>query len=172
VDGNNPSELTVQLPDDLAHSVRLLRTATGRDDFDIVTSALRTYLADQIQRDTVRSYFDVVPDVYPRAYFVTIAASLDGAARLDELDRAGVERTFAQINRFATTDVRWGPGQASVTIGMGVSGYSAAEAAEMAAKMVRNRLVDEHSLALGGHEGGLSVVTVVELTDSSSPELR
>jgi len=147
MDGNS-SELTVHLPDDLADSVHRLRTATGRDNADIVTSALRTYLADQVQRDTIRVYFDVLPESYPRAYFVTATATLQASVPLEALDRPAIERTFAQINRYATTEVVWAPGLREVTIGMGVSGHSSAQAADTAVKMVRNRLVDEHAIPL------------------------
>ena len=168
MDGKTSSELTVQLPGDLAEHVQLLRTATGRDNFDIVTSALRTYLADQKQRDTIRSFFETVPVGYPQAYFVTAVATLAGGVSEQSVDRAGIERTFSQINRFAITDVRWGPGTREITVGVGVSGHSHAQAGEMAAKMLRNRLVDEHSLALDEAAGGVSVVAVVELPADST----
>jgi predicted transcriptional regulator len=169
MDATSSAELTIRLPDELADSVQLLRTATGRDNYDIVTSALRTYLADQRQRDTIRSYFEVVPDGYPRGYFVTVVAAFAGSTQLEAIDRASIEQTFSQINRFAATEVRWGPGRAEVTVGLGVSGHSHPQAAEMAAKMVRNRLVEEHSLQLDERDGGVSVIAVVELAGDVSP---
>jgi hypothetical protein len=157
------SELSVQLPDDLADSISRLKRATGRDNADIVTSALRTYLADQAQRDTIRSYFEVVPQGYPRAYVVTSTATLTEAVLLEH-DRSGIERTFSQINRFAATELTWGPGPKDITVAVGVSGHSAALAADTAAKMVRNRLVDEHALRLDDSAVGVRIISVVELT--------
>jgi hypothetical protein len=107
--GDDAANITVRLPDQLAESVRLLKAATGRDNVDIVTSALRTYLADQTQRDTIRAYFEVVPDAVPRAYFVTAVAVLNNDGVLDDATRHSVERTFSQINRYTPTKLRRAP---------------------------------------------------------------
>jgi predicted transcriptional regulator len=163
VSPDDPAFLSVRLPAELAGSVRALSIATGRDDGDIVTSALRTYLADQRQRDTVEAHFQRALAGYPRAYLVTAVATLHHEAPLDDTTRHDVERTFGQINRYAATELEWGPDAHTVKIAMAVSGHTAAQAMDTAVKMVRNRIVDEHLLTLDGADGGIAVVSVEEL---------
>jgi len=136
--------ITIKLSTELAAAVGSLRSATGRDDHDIVTSALRTYLADQRQRDAVAAHFYVIPTGYPSAYVVTARASLrgqDSGFGPDARQRA--EATFGQINRYTPTRLSWSSDGRSVVVDLGVSGQAKGEASATAAKMVRNRLVDE-----------------------------
>jgi hypothetical protein len=143
-----PDDLvSVRVPEKLAAAIGSLREATGRDDYDIVTSALRTYLADARQREAVVSHFYVTPTGYPAAYVVTACASLQDGTNFDAdaKSRAGV--TFGQINRYRPTRLEWGSDGTSVVIQMAVSGQTPDQAATTAVKMVRNRIVEELRLA-------------------------
>lgn len=139
--------ISVAVPDELGAAVATLGRATGRDDYDIVTSALRTYLADQGQRDTVAAHFGVTPSGYPSAYVVTTRASVTGDVVVGAAARQRAESTFGQINRYATTRLWWSSGGRSVVVDLAVSGHGPIEAGDTAAKMVRNRMVDELGLA-------------------------
>ena len=48
--------LTVRLPKQLVEAIELLRLASGRRRGEIVAGAIRTYLADQRQHDTVQAF--------------------------------------------------------------------------------------------------------------------
>jgi len=140
--------ITIKVSNELAAAVGSLRSATGRDDRDIVTSALRTYMADQRQRDAVAAHFYVIPTGYPSAYVVTARASLRGQDSGFGPDaRRKAEATFGQIDRYAPTRLWWSSDGRSVIVDLGVSGQAPREASATAAKMVRNRLVDELGLA-------------------------
>jgi hypothetical protein len=149
----------VRVPEELAPAVGCLREATGRDDFDIVTSALRTYLADERQRAAVVAHFSVTPTGYPAAYVVTARARLQGGAVFDDHSRARAEVTFGQINRFRLTQLHWGVEGDSVVVELAVSGQTSDQAAGTAVKMVRSRIIDELGLAT---DDGLEV----EVTDT------
>lgn len=139
---------SIRVPDQLVGPLGSLRAATGRDNFDIITSALRTYLADQRQRDAVAAHFYVKPPDYPSAFVVTARASFRQADTVfgpDEQRRA--EHTFSQINRYAPTRLWWSSDGRSVVVEMAVSGQTSSQASLTAAKMVRNRIVDELGLA-------------------------
>lgn len=135
------------VPDELGAAVETLSRATGRDDYDIVTSALRTYMADQRQRDAVAAHFSITPTGYPSAYVVRTRASVTGDVVFEAAARLRAEATFGQINRYATTRLWWSSDGRSVVVDLAVSGHAPVEAGTTAAKMVRNRIVDELGLA-------------------------
>lgn len=140
--------VSVRVPEELAAAVGMLRSATGRDDYDIVTSAVRTYLADQPQRDAVAAHFYVTPTGYPSAFVVTARASLrNDQSVFSRQARTQAEATFAQINRYAPTRLWWSSDGRSVVVDLAVSGAAAVDAGATAVKMVRNRIVDELGLA-------------------------
>jgi hypothetical protein len=139
---------SIRVPEKLVAAVGNLRAATGRDDYDIVASALRTYLADHRQRDAVAAHFYVIPTGYPSAYVVTARASLRNDRTVFGPEaRHRAETTFGQINRYAPTRLWWSSDGRSVVVDLGVSGQAPGEASATAAKMVRNRIVDELGLA-------------------------
>jgi hypothetical protein len=141
--------ISVRVPEELTAAVGMLRSATGRNDYDIVTSALRTYLADQRQRDAVAAHFYVTPTGYPSAFVVTVRASLRNAHSVFGPEaRRQAEATFGQINRYAPTRLWWSSDGRSVVVDLAVSGKAPDEAGATAAKMVRNRIVDELGLAV------------------------
>jgi len=140
--------ISVRVPEELTAAVGMLRSATGRDDYDVVTSALRTYLADQRQRDAVAAHFYVTPTGYPSAFVVTARASLrNDLSGFGPDAQRRAETTFAQINRYAPTRLWWSSDGRSVVVDLAVSGQGSSEAGVTAAKMVRNRIVDELGLA-------------------------
>lgn len=139
--------ISVRVPEELTAAVGMLRSATGRGDHDIVTSALRTYLADQPQRDAVAAHFYVIPTGYPSAFVVIARASLRNDTVFSPQARTRAEATFGQINRYAATRLWWSSDGRSVVVHLAVSGQTSADAGLTAAKMVRNRIVDELGLA-------------------------
>ena len=148
--------LRVHVPDEVGAAVAILRSATGRDDVDIITSALRTYLADTRQRQAVVAHFSGTPTGYPAAYVVALTATLVDGTVWEQEARKRAEVTFRQINRFAPTRLKWRVDSRSVIVHMAVSGQSPERAGETASKMVRNRIVDELHIAT---TEGLSVET-------------
>jgi hypothetical protein len=139
--------VSVRVPETLAAAVGRLRQATGRDDYDIITSALRTYLADARQREAVVAHFYVTPTGYPAAWVVTACASLQDGTDFDPDSQKRAEVTFGQINRYRPTRLQWGSDGTSVVVQMAVSGQTPDQAATTAVKMVRNRIVEELRLA-------------------------
>lgn len=154
---------SIRVPEKLVAAVGTLRAATGRDDYDIVTSALRTYLADQGQRDAVAAHFYVLPTGYPSAFVVTARARLrDDHTVFDADAQKLAEATFGQINRYAPTRLWWSSDGRSVVLDLAVSGQAPVEAGATAVKMVRNRIVDE--LGLAAHDDlGVEVLATYDL---------
>lgn len=95
------------VPEQLVAAVGSLRAATGREYYDIITSALRTYLADERQRAAVVAHFHVTPAGYPAAYVVSLRARLVDGAVFDPEGQRSAEKTFGQINRFAPSRLEW-----------------------------------------------------------------
>lgn len=139
--------LSVEVSEQMMGDVTKLGKATGRDTYDIVTSALRTYLADEERRRTVIAHLGTLPEGYPSAYFVTCHVGRQGDAVFDHEARARAELTFSQINRFRPSVLDWGGDGASLTVSIGVSGQTPQQASATAVKMIRNRIVDELGLA-------------------------
>jgi hypothetical protein len=139
---------SVRVPEELTESIGMLRSATGRDDYDIVTSALRTYLAEERQRNAVAAHYYVIPTGYPSAFVVTARASLRSAQSVFGPEaRRQAEVTFGQIDRYAPTRLWWSSDGRSVVVDLAVSGQESGQAGSTASKMVRNRIVDELGLA-------------------------
>jgi hypothetical protein len=162
VDSDDAQLINVRLPAELAEAFQILRTATGRDDYDIVTSALRTYLADQRQRDTVDVFFQRALSAYPRAYLVSATATFQAGVMIDADTKLRIQRTFDQINRYAPTQLEWSPDARTIKIDMAVSGHNPDQARTTAAKMVRNRIVDELLLGLDETDA-IDVLSIEEL---------
>jgi hypothetical protein len=142
--------LTARISRQLFEAVQILSVATRRSQDDVVSSALRTYLADQRRRETVERFFREAPASFPRAFCVTATVRLQQSADADR--RAGLERTLGEIDRYMPSTVSWESANTFVAR-LGVSGRDAHDAASTARKMLVNRVTEEHGLGLADDQG-------------------
>jgi hypothetical protein len=142
--------LTARIPRQLLDAVQILSIATQRSQDDVVSSALRTYLADQRRRETVERFFREAQSTFPRAFCVTATVRL--LHPLDAGSQVGLERTLGEIDRYMPSTVSWESANRFVA-SLGVSGRDAHEAASTARKMLLNRVTEEHGLGLADDQG-------------------
>jgi hypothetical protein len=148
--------LTSEISEELFEGLEVLRLATNRDLNDIVSGALRTYLADQRQRDVVDAFFIQAQTRYPRPYLVTATVTLDRKAQVDSDIRERVETTLGLIRRYVVPEITW-TNEFTFVIRMGASGHDSNDANRTVDKMIRNRIVEELGLSLADNAG----VTIV-----------
>jgi hypothetical protein len=135
--------IQAEIPGELAAAVGVYERATGRRRDDVVAGALRTYLADQADRGSIREAFQGTGVRCPRPFVVRARVSLDRSPEPAET-RSLVE-TLSLIARFSPVMMSWND-ERTFLVEMGASGFDAEEAEATVGAMVRNRVEKELGL--------------------------
>jgi hypothetical protein len=139
--------IQAEIPTELAEAVGLYERATGRQRDDVVAGALRTYLADQADRVSIRDAFQGAGVRCPGPFVVRARVSLDRSP--DEAEKASLVETLGLITRFSPVTISWSD-KRTFLVEMGASGFDTKEAETTVAVMVRNRAEKELGLSVTG----------------------